>query len=154
MSDSKVLISFYDEPLKEFYLYPGCQYKYDGVRCIYLEPLEDTVTDTDKVAIKFLGSETVYSVDRTSLSPIPLTIEELDRYPVSTSYSIAYGTKDWKFESTTPFVIHYNGKYFVYSNPKMEQNNIPPLPVAYLSDVQAAHNSYLSQLKHRQLSQK
>lgn len=146
MNDSYIISSLYGNPLKEFYLYPGCQYMYDGVRCIYIQPAEDTVTDRDKVLIELSGAQGQYRVNRISLSPIPLTINDLDKSRAPSVYDIGEGRKEWKFESKLPYSIMYNGEFFVYSNSVIEKDGLPPIPVTYISDVEATHSGYESKV--------
>lgn len=146
MNDPNVIRSFYGNPLKEFYLYPGCQYMYDGVPCIYIQPAEDTITDSDKVLIELFGAQGQYEVKRISISPIPLTITDLDKSPTSTVYDIAEGKKEWKFESKLPYTIMYNGEFFVYSNSIIEKGGNLPIPVTYISDVEVTHRDFESKV--------
>lgn len=145
MDKNKIIDSFYGNPLKGFTLYPGCEYLYNGVCCCYLEPKRDTLTDTDKVSILIKGATAPNTVDRTSISPIELTVEILDNDRNDSSINLADGVKVWRYKKAVPpFEIIYNGIYFVYTDSKYKEKGIDPQPISYISDLQAIRSAYNS----------
>lgn len=114
------------------------------MRCIYIEPAIDTLTDGGKVKIRFKGDDEIYEVNRTSISPIPVTEEELNSKMDSEFNNPEKRRTDWHFESTLPYTVHYQdkGHYFEYTNKKIQETNNPPIPVDYMSDIEATHKGF------------
>lgn len=145
MDKTKIIHSLFGDPLIEFTLYPWCEYLYNGDHCLYLEPVKDTLTDTDKVLIEQKDNNNRNLVDRISLSPIELTVEFLDRDHNDSSVILSKGIKVWDYQDTMPpYKILYNGRYFVYTDSTFKKKGIEGMPVAYISDIQAIRSSYNS----------
>ena len=129
----------------EFYLYPGCEYLYEGTLCYYLEPIVDTSNSSDNVWIKIKSDNSSQIVERTHLTPIELTIGYLDQHMNNSSLNLGNGIKTWIFNNDVPpYKILYNGKYFIYTDSKFEENGVASVPISYISDIQAIRSVYIS----------
>lgn len=139
MKDPKKILSSYGEPPREFYLYPGCEYIYDGHNCIYLEPLENTRVEANQALIQLKDTNTLHTVPLSSLYPILLSVNLLNQYKLSVDNE----DKIWDFKDLkVPYKVIDKGGYYVYTNTELEETKNAPIPVNYLSDLQAVRLSY------------
>lgn len=126
-----------------FILYPGCDYLFNDALCEYIEPIPATKGNRLKIKLKADGQ--YYDVERVSVSPIPLRADRMDKLIGIPKHENKKGDLEW--ESTNPehqFTILYNGRFFVYSNPKLKESGEHPIPVFFLSDLQAVRSSFES----------
>lgn len=140
MIDTSKIIASFGNPPKEYILFAGCEYLLgDSIPCIF----KGRDTDTGAPLIKLIKEETERPVQISNLSPIPLTVEFFDNAQKESLVDTTTVIKTWEYGNTTPpYKIKYNGKYFEYSEPHFEKDDIPPLPVTYVSDLQAARLGY------------
>lgn len=128
-----------------FILYPGCDYLYDDSLCEYIEPVVDSHTEQDRLIIRLKADGQYYHVDRISVSPIPLRTDRMDNYIGNLSCKPQKDNLVWEStDSEHPFTIIYNGRNFSYTNPKLKEAGECPIPVFFLSDLQAVRSSFES----------